>query len=407
MNKKIALIGKTLKHSYSKIIHNLMADYLYDLVEVAPENLKEFAQNGGYDGYNVTIPYKKDIMAHLDEIDEFARLIGAVNTVVVDGGKRKGYNTDFRGMTYTLERAGITVKDKCVLILGSGGTSNTAQAVTKQLGAKKVTVVSRTGECNYENCYFLSDTNVIINTTPVGMFPNNYQSVIDLSRFPLLEGVLDAIYNPSLTKFLYQAKKLGVKYTDGLPMLVAQAKYAMELFLGTSHPDDIIEEVLGKIRKQVQNIVLIGMPGSGKSTVGERLAQVLGKEFIDTDAKIVQKDGRDIPTIFSESGEEYFRSLEKEVLKEVGILSGKVIATGGGVVKDKENYFALKQNADIVWIKRPIEKLSTDGRPLSTDLERVKKLFNERKDSYLEFSDHAVDNDKDIEQVVKGVMDIL
>ena len=406
MKKKIALIGKTLKHSYSKIIHNLMADYLYDLVEVSPDKLQEFAINGGYDGYNVTIPYKKDIMPYLDQIDEFARLIGAVNTVVVKDGKRKGYNTDFRGMTYALARAGISVKDKNVLILGSGGTSNTAQAVTTHLGAKTVNVVSRSGEINYDNCYEQKDSNIIINTTPVGMYPNNYERVIDLSRFPVLEGVFDAIYNPYLTEFLYQAKELGLKYTDGLPMLVAQAKYAMEIFLETTCGEDVIESVLEKIRKQTKNVVLIGMPGSGKTTIGKRLAEILDKEFIDTDCKIVEKDGRDIPSIFSESGEDYFRNLEREVLKEVGKLSGKVIATGGGVVKNKGNYFPLKQNADIVWIKRPLDKLSTDGRPLSKD-GKLDKLYQERKDLYLQFSDYSVENTGEIENAVKGVIDIL
>ncbi len=406
MDKKFALIGKTLKHSYSKIIHNLLGDYAYDLVEVSPDMLKDFTQNGGYDGYNVTIPYKKDIISFLDEIDEFARLIGAVNTVVVKDGKKIGYNTDFNGMVYAFNRAGITVKDKSVLVLGSGGTSNTARAVANHLGAKSVLVVSRTGELNYENCYEQKDVNIIINTTPVGMYPNNYEWVIDASRFSELEGVLDVIYNPYLTALTFQAKELGVKFSGGLPMLVAQAKYAMELFLDKKSNDDIIESVLDKIEDKTKNLVLIGMPGSGKSTMGERLAEILGKEFIDTDQEIVKKDGRDIPAIFSESGEDYFRALESEVLKEVGKLSGKVIATGGGVVKNEGNYFPLKQNADIVWIKRPIDKLSTDGRPLSKNGE-ISKLYEERKELYLRFSDYSVVNDGKIQDAIKGVTDIL
>jgi shikimate dehydrogenase len=309
-------------------------------------------------------------------------------------------------MTYALMRAGIEIKGKEVLILGSGGTSNTALAVTKSLGAKSVTVVSRSGEVNYENCYELKNTNVVINTTPVGMFPNNYERVIDLSRFSALDGAFDAIYNPSLTEFLYQAKGLGVNYSDGLPMLVAQAKYAMDLFLGKESSDDIIEKVISKIRNEVQNIVLIGMPGSGKSTIGKRLAEILGKEFIDTDQKIVEEDGRDIPTIFRDSGEEYFRKLESKVLKEVGKLAGKVIATGGGVVKNEENYFPLKQNGVIIWIKRPLDKLSIDNRPLSQD-GKIAKLFEDRKDLYLKFSDYSVNNEKDIQTAVKGVLEIL
>ena len=254
MDKEFALIGKTLKHSYSKIIHNLLADYSYDLVEVSPENLKDFVKYGGYDGYNVTIPYKKDIIPTLDEVDEFALLIGAVNTVVVKDGKKKGYNTDFRGMVYALNRANISVKDKVVLILGSGGTSNTAKAVCEYLGAKSIKIVSRSGEINYQNCYEQTDTNVIINTTPVGTYPNNYERSLDLSRFLVLDGVLDVVYNPSLTALLYQAKCLGVKYGGGLPMLVAQAKYAMELFLDKKYKDDIIEKVLNKIGRILENI---------------------------------------------------------------------------------------------------------------------------------------------------------
>ena len=254
MDKKFALIGKTLKHSYSKIIHELLGKYSYELVEVAPERLSSFVSSGEYDGYNVTIPYKKDIIAYLDDIDEFAGLIGAVNTVVVRNGKKKGYNTDFSGMVFALNRAGIVVKDKSVLILGSGGTSNTARAVANYLGAKSVKVVSRTGEINYLNCYEQSDTNIIINTTPVGMYPNNYERVLDLSRFPFLDGVLDVVYNPFLTELLFQAKELGIKYSGGLPMLVAQAKYAMELFLDKKCSNDIIERVLEKISKTTKNI---------------------------------------------------------------------------------------------------------------------------------------------------------
>ncbi|MBO7345250.1 MAG: shikimate dehydrogenase, partial [Clostridia bacterium] len=245
-----------------------------------------------------------------------------------------------------------------------------------------------------------------INTTPVGMYPNNYERVLDLSRFSFLDGVLDVVYNPFLTELLFQAKELGVKYSGGLPMLVAQAKYAMELFLDKRCKDDIIESVLDKISKTTKNIVLIGMPGSGKTTIGKNLAEILGKEFIDTDQKIVEKDGRDIPTIFSQSGEEFFRNLEKEVLREVGKLSNKVIATGGGVVKDKENYFPLKQNGDIIWIKRTLEKLSIENRPLSKDGE-IFKLYGERKDLYLSFSDYSVQNDGDLQDAIKGVTDIL
>lgn len=405
--EKFGLIGRTLKHSYSKKIHALLGDYPYDLIELEPNEVKDFAQNGGYKGYNVTIPYKKDITPFLDVIDDSANYIGAVNTVVVKDGVKTGYNTDFAGMRYMLSRAGIDLENKKVVILGSGGTSNTSVAVAKYLKAKDIVVVSRSGENNYDNLYKHYDADVIINTTPVGMYPNNYQSPVDLKYFKNLSGVVDAIYNPDTTALTCQAKLLGVKYTNGLPMLVAQAKYAMEWFLGKTVSDCVIEEVLLKLWKETLNIVLIGMPGSGKSTVGKALAELLGREFIDTDQEIVNREGKDIPTIFKERGEEYFRAFEKQVIKDVGKLTGKVIATGGGVIKDKENYFPLKSNGKIFWVKRDIESLVTDGRPLSKDLQTVKKLFEERKDKYAAFADFIVDNDGDIDKAVKGVTEKL
>ncbi|MBQ9734703.1 MAG: hypothetical protein IJV95_02470 [Clostridia bacterium] len=405
--EKFGLIGRTLKHSYSKKIHALLGDYVYDLIELEPESVADFAKNGGYTGYNVTIPYKKDIMPCLDVIDDSAKKIGAVNTVVFRDGVKTGYNTDFDGMRYMFSRAGIELLGKKVLILGSGGTSNTSVAVAKYLGARKVIVVSRSGENNYENLDRHFDADVIINTTPVGMYPNNYQSPIDLAPFKNLSGVADAIYNPDTTYLTCQAKLMGVRYTNGLPMLVAQAKFAMEHFFNKKVSDDVIEKVLSTLSKETLNVVLVGMPGSGKSTVGKAVADALNREFIDTDQEIVNRDGRDIPTIFKESGEDYFRALEKQVLKDVGKLTGKVIATGGGVIKDKENYFPLKSNGKIFWIKRDIESLVTDGRPLSKDLETVKKLFEERKDKYAAFADFVIDNDKDLVSAVEGVIEKL
>lgn len=405
--EKFGLIGKTLKHSYSKIIHGELGNYDYDLYEIAPENLKEFVLSGKLKGYNVTIPYKKDIIPYLDEVDELALKIGAVNTVVEKDGKRYGFNTDFLGMKYMLSRAGITLKDKVVMLLGSGGTSNTANAVVLSDGAKEVIKVSRTGEVNYQNCFERKDVEVIINTTPVGMFPNNYESPLSISGFPNLIGVADVIYNPNLTALTAQAKERGIKYANGLPMLVAQAKYAMELFLDKTVSDSVIEKVLSKLEKETLNIVLIGMPGSGKTTVGKALAELLGREFIDTDLEIEKRENRDIPLIFKENGEEYFRAAESAVLKEVGLMTGKVIATGGGVIKNKDNYFPLKSNGVIFWIKRDLSALPTDGRPLSKDVETLKKLFDERKDLYAFFADEIIENDTDIEKVVKEITDKL
>lgn len=405
MAQKFGLIGKTLKHSYSKKIHALLGDYPYEMHEIAPEQVGAFVLNCRLNAFNVTIPYKKDVIPYLDEIDERALLIGAVNTVVKRDGKIKGYNTDFDGMVYMLSRAGITLKDKNVLILGSGGTSNTAQAVSKSLGAKNVSVLSRTGQINYENYKEkVPETQVVINTTPVGMFPENYTCKIDLDAFPMLSGVADAVYNPALTLLLYQAKKRNLPYTNGLPMLVAQAKYALELFIDKKVSDSVIEPIISELEREKTNIVLVGMPGSGKTSVGQKLASELSMQFIDTDELIVKRENRDIPQIFKDSGEEYFRKVESEVLREVGTLSGKIISTGGGVIKNVENYFPLKQNSAIFWINRDVEKLVTDGRPLSKDLETVKKLYLERKDAYTAFADVKVDNNGDINDTVKGVI---
>ena len=406
--EKFALIGKTLKHSYSKKIHPLLGKYDYDMIELAPESVKDFVLNNKYKGYNITIPYKKDVIPFLDEIDERAKKIGAVNTVVNRDGKKIGFNTDFDGMIYMLSRAGITVKDKNVLILGSGGTSNTARAVCEHLNAKSIKILSRSGEVNYDNYKETAkDSQVIINTTPVGMFPENYDCKIELSAFKNLSGVADAVYNPKLTMLLYQAKTLGVPYSNGFPMLVAQAKFAKEHFFNQKVDDGIIDKIVKTLSSEIENVVLIGMPGCGKSTVGKMLAEKLNLEFIDTDQEIVKKDGRDIPKIFSESGEEYFRSLEKQVLREVGKLSGKVISTGGGVVKDEENYFPLKQNGVIFWIDREISCLASSGRPLSSDRAAIEKLYEERKGLYSRFADFKIDNNGELEKTVKGVIDNL
>ena len=408
MSKKFGLIGKTLKHSFSKPIHAQLGDYPYEMIELAPEKVGEFVKSGYLDGFNITIPYKKEVIPYLDKIDERALAIGAVNTVVYREGKILGFNTDFDGMKYMLARAGITLEGKNVLIAGSGGTSNTARAVAQSLGAKSIKVLSRSGEINYENYKeTAADTQVVINTTPVGMYPENYTCKIDLSAFKELSGVADAVYNPALTTLLYQAKMLGVPYSNGLPMLVAQAKYAMELFLDIKVSDEVIEPIINTLSKQYLNIVLVGMPGSGKSSIGKALKEELALDLIDTDEEIVKREGKSIPEIFKENGEEYFRRVESEVLRSVGVLTGKIISTGGGVVKNFDNYFPLKQNGKIFWIDRDVDKLVTKGRPLSKDRETVEKLYFERKDMYAAFSDVKVDNNGEISQAVKGVINSL
>lgn len=400
---KYCLIGKTLKHSYSKLIHESFGEYKYDLVELLEEDVESWVKNREYNYYNVTIPYKEKVMPYLDYIEPFAMQIGAVNTVVNKNGKLYGYNTDFFGMEYMLEKADISLKDKTLLILGSGGTSKTAMAVAKAKGAKKAYVVSRNGAINYDNCYEI-DANVIINTTPVGMFPNQNEMPINISRFKNLEGVADAIYNPLKTLLCYEAERLGVKAVNGLYMLVAQAKKARDIFMDTVTDNSIIDITVRKIEKQTENIVLTGMSGVGKSTIGKLLSKMLDKVFIDTDNEIVSRVGKSITEIFAEHGEEYFRKIESEVVREVSLLRGAVISTGGGVVTVKDNQIPLKLNGKAVWIKRDISKVCTKGRPLVTDLEKAKRLYNERIPVYTNFSDFSVENNGKIEDVVKEIM---
>lgn len=404
---KCGLIGKTLKHSYSEIIHSMIADYDYRLYELESGELRDFVFNGGVDGFNVTIPYKKEIMQYLDYIDPSAKAIGAVNTVVKRDGRICGFNTDFLGMKYMLNRAGIELNGKKVMILGSGGTGNTARAVAAWAGAKEIVTVSRSGAVNYGNYRDRRDAEIILNTTPVGMYPDNYSSPVDLDCFDSLEGVADVVYNPRLTKLLFQAEQKHIKNTGGLPMLVAQAKYAMEIFTDKTVSDGIIEDVVSALEKKMLNVVLIGMPGSGKSSIGRLLAEKLGMDFVDSDEEIEKKDGRRIPEIFRDFGEDYFRNLESEVLKELGRGGGKIIATGGGVVKRRENYFSLKNNGRIILIERSLEKLSTTDRPLSKDRLAVRKLYGERKNLYDEFADEKIENNGEIEDAVLKVMEKL
>jgi shikimate dehydrogenase len=349
-------------------------------------------------------------MPFLDEISDEARRIGSVNTITrtTTGGLR-GDNTDYFGFSYMIRKGGIEIKDKNVIILGTGGASLTAFTVCSDLGAKSVTFVSRTGEVNYSNVYSVcADTEVIINCTPVGMYPSNGQSPIELSRFKSLCGVIDVIYNPSKTKLLYDAQQLGIPSINGLYMLVAQAKVASDLFLGhkpCQNTNDI-DRVYAQMRRNGENIVLVGMPGSGKSTVGKLLAALLDRDFVDTDELFVKRVGMSIPEYFSQYGEEKFRALESEICAEVGCLGGKVIATGGGVVTQARNRYPLRQNSTVVFIRRDIDILPTDGRPLSqsTDLEQ---MFEKRLPLYLDFSDIAVYNNTTPESVTDEILACL
>ena len=403
---KCGLLGRKLGHSYSPQIHAFLGDYSYDLFEKEPDQIQDFLKNGDFTGINVTIPYKKDVIPYLDEISDVARKMGAVNTIVRrPDGSLFGHNTDYFGFASMVKRSGLEVAGKKVLILGSGGASNTVTAVLKELGST-VIVVSRSGENNYANLHLHRDASVIVNTTPVGMYPNTGVSPVDLKQFPHLEGVLDVVYNPARTQFLLDAETLGLPCCNGLWMLVAQAKEAAEYFTGIPISDSVIETIYRKLSQQMQNIVLIGMPGCGKSTVAELLAKELKRNLLDADAEIIRLAGKSIPDIFSQDGEEVFRSWETQALDALGKGSGAIIATGGGCVTRPQNYPLLHQNGRIFWLKRPLNVLPTEGRPLS-QANALSDLYAVRKPMYESFADHIIDNSGDIRDTVSAIIACL
>ena len=388
---KYGLIGGNLGHSYSPFIHSLLGSSPYQLKSLRPQELEPFIKAGDFAGINVTIPYKKAVLPYLDHIAPEAKAIGAVNTIVRRDDGLWGYNTDYNGFLYAVARAGISLKGKRVLVLGSGGASAALQAAAAGAGAASVQVVSRTGALNYGNVYQESGAEVIVNATPVGMYPQNRGKLLELSRFGSCCGVVDLVYNPLYTPLLLDARELGIPFSNGLSMLVAQAKYASDLFQGIQRPDSIIEGILDKTLQKVQNIVLIGMPGCGKSTIGKRLAAQQGKKFIDTDTLVEQKAGKSIPEIFAQDGEAAFRALEAEVIEAVGKENGQVIATGGGAVLSLENVRNLRQNGTVVFIKRDIDKLAREGRPLSQARD-LADMYKERLPFYEAAADTVMEN---------------
>ena len=396
---KCGLLGAKLGHSYSPQIHRNLGSYTYELFEKEPEQLENFLKNGDFTGLNVTIPYKKAVMQYCDELSPIAQKLGAVNTIVKKpDGKLIGHNTDYFGFTSMLQRSGIDPKGKRVLVLGTGGASATVQAVLQEMGAK-VTVISRSGKYNYDYMYYFRHTVLIVNATPVGMYPNNGETLVNLTRFPKLEGVLDLIYNPDRTQLLLDAEKLGLIAMNGLWMLVAQAKESAQWFLDKPIDDTVMEPIYRKLQKQTENITLIGMPGCGKSTVGKLLALELGRPFVDADVEITKRAGKSIPEIFNQYGEEHFRQLETQVLADLCKASGTVIATGGGCVTRERNFPILRQNSRIIWLKRNLFMLATDGRPLSAQ-NSVIDLYDQRKDLYIKLADCIIDNDTDPENTV-------
>ena len=402
---KFGLLGRKLGHSYSPMIFDLMGGYRYDLFEREPEGIEDLLRNTDFDGINVTIPYKKEVLQYLDEIDPLALRLGAVNTIVKRNGKLFGYNSDYYGFRSMVLRTRIDIQGKKVLVLGSGGASVTVQAVLEDLGAR-VIIISRTGENNYGNLSLHRDASMIVNTTPLGMYPNNGVSALELSNFPELEGVLDLIYNPARTQLLLDCEKYGIPGFNGLWMLVAQAKQSAEWFLDTQLPDSLVSQIHRKLRDKMENIALIGMAGCGKSTIGRNLAKETGKEFVDADTEIELLAGKTIPEIFAQDGEEEFRLLETEVLTALGKQSGLVIATGGGCVTRERNYPLLHQNSRIIWLKRCPTRLPTEGRPLSQKTSPV-ELYELRKPMYKAFSDAVVDNEGTRGETLTGILNIL
>ena len=397
------LLGEHLPHSFSPQIHLALGNEDYHLFEIAPENLEKFMNEKIFKGLNVTIPYKKAVIPYLDEISPEAEKIGAVNTITVRDGKLCGDNTDYFGFKYMVEKSGITIKDKKAVVLGSGGASLTVQAVLKDMGAKDVLVVSRNGETNYTNIYSHTDTNIIVNTTPVGMYPDNMNSPVDLSKFPNLSGVLDVVYNPLKTRLIMDAEKLGISAVAGLSMLVAQAKKAHEIFFDTIIDNNVCEKIEKVLRLQMSNIVLIGMAGCGKSTIGKILSQKLGKDFVDTDEMIENAENKPIPQIIERFGEHFFRCAENLAVNIAGKEKGRIIATGGGVITRPENYMPLNQNGIIVFINRDADKLDSRGRPLS-QLYGVKPLYEKRMPLYRQFADIEVDGNGTPEQVAEFII---
>ena len=401
--KIYGLLGRRLGHSWSVPIHTALGCEGYRLIELEPDELADFLRQPNIGGLNVTIPYKRDVMPFCDVIDPLAQAIGSVNTLTRRAdGKLYAFNTDAAGFCWMAKQAGISFAGKKAVVLGSGGASLTAVACAKKLGAREVVVISRAGPDNYTNLDRHADTDIVVNTTPVGMYPNTGAAAVDLTAFPHCQGVLDVVYNPRRTALLLQAEALGIPCSDGLPMLVAQAKAAEEHFFEKSIPDSENERILAMLRQECTNIVLIGMPGCGKTSVGQALAELTGREAIDVDARIVARAGCSIPELFVKEGEAAFRTLEREETAEAGKLSGKIILTGGGVIMDERNYGPLHQNGRIYHLIRDLALLPVDGRPVSqsTDLHT---LWEKREPQYARFRDAVIQNSGTIQEAAQEI----
>lgn len=389
MKEIYGLIGNPLGHSFSPQIHGAIADYDYRLFPMDEEMVKPFLEKREFAAINVTIPYKQTVIPFCDKVAREAMDIGSVNTIVKQkDGRLFGYNTDYYGFSEMLRYAGIEVTDKKCLVLGSGGSSKTAVCVLRDMGAKSVTVISRSGEDNYENIDKHADAEIIVNTTPVGMYPKNGAQAVDLSRFSRLTGVADLIYNPEKTALMLQAEELGIPVVGGLYMLVAQGVRASELFFDKKYPEGVVDFVYASVNRSMRNVILVGMPGCGKSTVGKKLAAILGREHVDADEYVTAKCGRTPAAIIEAEGEAAFRRIETEALSELTKRSSIVLSTGGGCVTVPENHRLLRQNGKVVFINRDVSLLATDGRPLSVGgFDRIKQLYDTRLPLYRKVCD--------------------
>lgn len=389
---KIELLGRRLGHSLSPLLHSVFADYSYSLREIEPQDLDRYFEKGDFDGLNVTIPYKKDVIKYCDALTPEAEKIGAVNTIFrLPDGKLMGHNTDYAGFSAMIDHVGVDIAGKKVVILGSGGASLTAQNVCKDLCAKEIVVISRKGENNYDNLYDRhNDAQVLINCTPVGMYPNITDKIVDLDAFSSLLGVFDMIYNPLRTPLLLDAEARGIPNCNGLIMLTVQGIKSSEKFLGKSIDNQMVSRALSRLKLNLLNVTLIGMPGCGKSTIAKEISLLEDRPLRDIDALITQAEGTDIPTIFKEKGEDYFRNIESQICREVCGEKGQVIATGGGAILRKVNREVIKANSVVVFIQSDISSLATDGRPLSKDISALEKMYDQRLPLYQDAADISV-----------------
>ena len=403
---KFGLLGRTLGHSFSPRIHSALGNTNYELFEREPSQLQEFFADPELQGINITIPYKVNALEACDVVDPRAERIGCVNTMVRKDGKWHGYNTDYDGFVFTLQHAGIDVASKECIILGDGASSATVHVALEDLGAKNIVHLSRKTAPFYGDApNYYETAQIIINCTPIGMYPHNPANLIDITQFSKLEGVVDLIYNPRRTILLLQAEMMEIPHCDGLPFLVAQGVEAANHFQGESFGTKEIEQILRDMRREKENIILIGMPGVGKTTVGKALGEEMGRTCVDVDHELEKEIG-DISTYITEQGEPAFREKEAEMIAKFGTQTGLIISTGGGCVTVPKNYAHLRQNGRIYQLTQPVENLSTSGRVLSSGgIERLRELEATRTPMYESFAQCIVEHNRNAPETVSAILE--